>query len=110
MRTTKPHRQSPRQQSSSEKSDASRREVALIRAALVARRSSLRAWAIAWGRAQGIEDQADLDRVYGTVRMTVQRWAHRADQPPRTDSQSARIMRDLRRDLGLDADDREQER
>lgn len=69
-----------------------------IKAALVARDSSLRAWGLAWGRQRGFTDQEDLQNAYNTVRRTVERWAHRPDAP--RGLLGASIMAALRADLG----------
>lgn len=79
----------------SEKSDAA---VAAIRAALVARGSSLREWAFERSRRAGVTNEVDLQRDYATVRRTVERWAARTDTP-RAGTLGALIMADLRREL-----------
>lgn len=65
-----------------------------VRSELVRRGSSLRAWSIDWARRYG----ADEIQAPWTVRMVVQRWAHRTDAP--RGSMARAIMRDLRADLG----------
>jgi hypothetical protein len=65
-----------------------------IRAALVARGSSLRQWAHTWARARG----ADQGSAYHTLRMAIQRRMNRR-QPP-LGPLALRLVRDLRAELG----------
>lgn len=68
---------------------------ARIRALLIVRGTSLRAYAHEWAKAQGIDDPDGLQRVYNAARMTVERWCARPDAPPQPGSLSARFLADL---------------
>lgn len=67
-----------------------------IRAALIARGSSLRQWAHGWARAHGADEQAS----YLNLRMCIQRRLERG-RPPLGPA-ALRMVRALRADLGAD--------
>ncbi len=76
----------------SDKSDDPMRRV---RAALIARGTSLRVWAFAWAKRHGRNPLAS----YSTVRVTISRWGHRRDRAP--EGELARmILDDLRAEIG----------
>jgi hypothetical protein len=103
MRTTQAYNGKSTRAGRSEKSDKARSSAlpkARIRALLVVRGTSLRAWAVAWARRQGIRDPKELARTYNACRMAVNRWAHRPDAPPDPTSLTARLMADLLAEIG----------